>query len=97
MLHHLVVTDQLAGSHRHGLVERHAGWEVTVLRVWGCFFEGSEMIFALVVFFFAAVVAIWAFGAVASIVSSAMSTIELSVMIPKSSPLLCLVLGVLGV
>jgi len=66
-------------------MEGHAGWEVSVLGVWGCFFERSEMIFAFVVFFFTAVVAVGAFGAVASIVGSTMSVIRQLVMVLKSS------------
>ena len=79
--------DELAGSghaltrhahtHAHGLhaIETlaHTGGEVAILGVWGCFFERAEVVFAFVVFFFPAVAAVWAFGAVATIVGSAMS------------------------
>jgi len=85
LLHHLVIANQLTRSHRHGLMERHASWEVSVFRVGGCFFEGSEVVFAFIVFFFTTVVAVWTFRAVASIVGSTMSVIALLVMVPKSS------------
>ena len=79
-----MVADELAGSrhagvrhaHRHlQAVERtaHTGWKVAVLGVRGGFLEGPEMVFSFVVFFFAAVAAIWTFGSVTAIVCSAMS------------------------
>ena len=85
-MHQLLTINKLARSrqasihiHSHGLqaVEaalRHAGREVAVLGVGGCFFEGAEVIFAFVVFFFAAVVE--AVGAVAAVVGSSVSVGE---------------------
>jgi hypothetical protein len=60
--------DKLAGrrhAHGHALLEavegvRHAGGQVSILRVGGCFFEGAEVVFTFVVFFFAAVGAVLA-------------------------------------
>ncbi len=64
--------DELAGCshagswhHRHTLhaaeALAHAGREVSVLRVWGCFFEGAELVLALVFFLFATVAAVGTF------------------------------------
>jgi hypothetical protein len=39
----------------------HAGGKITVLGIWGRFFERPEVVFAFVVFFFAAVAAVWTF------------------------------------
>lgn len=54
----------------------HAGGQVAILRVGGCFFEGAELVLALVVFFFATVAAVWSFGAIAALVSTTMSRKE---------------------
>jgi len=84
LLHHLMVADELTGSshagirhaHRHlHAVEgtAHAIWKVAVLRVGGGFLEGPEVVFAFVIFFFAAVAAVGTLGSVTAIVCSAMS------------------------
>jgi len=84
LLHQLVIADELAGScharvrhahcHLHAVEgTAHAGWKVAVLGVRGGFLERPEVVFAFVVFFFAAVAAIWTFGSVTTIVCSAMS------------------------
>lgn len=79
-----MVADELARSchagirhaHRHlQAIEgaAHAGGEIAVLGVRGGFLEGPEVVFTFVVFFFAAVAAVWTFGSVTAIVCSAMS------------------------
>jgi len=84
LLHQLMVADELAGSrhagvrhaHRHlQAIEgaAHAGWKVAILGVRGGFLERPEVIFAFVIFLFAAVAAVRTFGSVTAIVCSAMS------------------------
>ena len=79
-----MVADELAGSSHAGIrhahchlqaveATAHAVWKVTVLGVRGGLLEGTEVVFAFVVFFFATVAAVWAFGAIAAVVCSAMS------------------------
>ena len=84
LLHQLVIADELAGS-RHARVRHahchlhavegtaHAGWKVAVLGVRGGFLERPEVVFAFVVFFFAAVAAIGTFRAIASVMGATMS------------------------
>ncbi len=83
LLHHLVIADELARSrhagvgHAHSHLQTieaatHARGEVAVFRVRGSFLKGTEVVFAFVVFFFAAVAAIGAFRAITAIVGSAM-------------------------
>ncbi len=79
-----MVADELAGSshagirhaHRHlQAVEAtaHAVWKVTVLRVRGGLLERTKMVFAFVVFLFAAVAAVRTLRPVTAIVCSSMS------------------------
>jgi hypothetical protein len=79
-----MVADELAGSshagirhaHRHLQAVKataHAVWKVTVLGIRGSLLEGPEVVFAFVVFLFAAVAAIWTLRPVTTIVCSAMS------------------------
>jgi hypothetical protein len=53
----------------------HASGEVSVLGIGGSIFEGSEAIFAFVVFFLAAIAAIRTFRTIAAIVCSTMSKV----------------------
>ena len=84
LLHHLMVADELTRScharirhaYRHlqpTETATHARGKVAVLGVRGGLLEGTEVVFAFVVFFFATVAAVWAFGAIAAVVCSAMS------------------------
>jgi hypothetical protein len=62
-------------AHRHLQSIKTAAYgpgEVAVFGVGGGFLEGTEVVFAFVILFFAAIATIWAFGAVTAIVCSAM-------------------------
>ncbi|KAH9210916.1 hypothetical protein DL95DRAFT_195148 [Leptodontidium sp. 2 PMI_412] len=87
LLHHLV-GDELTGSsharirhwhgHSHLCVHAtetlaHACWEVSVLGIGGGFFEGTKVVFAFIVFFFARVAAVWTFRAITAVVGTTMS------------------------
>lgn len=52
----------------------HAGWEIAILRIGRCFFEGAEMVipFAFVLFFLATVVAVGTIRAFTTVVCSTM-------------------------
>jgi hypothetical protein len=54
----------------------HAGREVAVLGVGGCFLEGSETVFALIVLFFTRVTAIRTFRTITTVVCSTMSKVR---------------------
>jgi len=71
-------TARHAHGHRVQSVEAvaHAGWEVTILRVWRCLLEGAELVLALIFLFFAAVTAVRALGAIAALVGTTMSKIK---------------------
>ena len=84
LLHHLMIADELAGScharirhaYRHlqpTETATHARGKVAVLGVRGGLLEGTEVVFAFVVFFFAAVAAVRTLGSITAIMCSAMS------------------------
>jgi hypothetical protein len=79
-----MVADELAGcshagirhAHRHlQAIEgaAHASGQIAILRVRGSLLQGTKVVLAFVIFFLAAVAAVWTFGSVTAIVGTAMS------------------------
>jgi hypothetical protein len=91
-MHQVLSIDELTGSshtriahiQRHGIepIEAlpHARGQVSIFRVRGQVFKRPDLVFAFVVFFFAAVAPISSLRAIAAVVCSTMSRIMISMM-----------------